>query len=439
MSLIPGAVSNPLHSHVDSGYNGTGREVSMTTSIDESSAPDRNYSGFAFWSKHCTPVLSSLLRNVGSYTADEQKYHLTFLERYIIPNMGPPPDITRPRSLLTPNGAPFETSINFNNAGKACVRFTFEPVMPERGSLSDTPIPRIAEAVKADLRWFKQFAAEYFPSEEESETIKDKMPPDTARIPQCFLAFDLDGGDIWMKAYFSPMMKHMATGVNSDEATVNLLKRLDPLGESFLPILSFIEKYQPMCQRPPLIQVVGIDCTDPSIRARVKVYTNPRDNSFDAIYEHVTFGGRRTDEATLEGLSILREMWHLLINEPEEQINALFSKPVLDQKHEHRGVCCSWELQPGQGIPEVKVYVALFQYFPGDESSQETLEKIFEKRGWSWGVQGTYKSMVEQACGDDIVSDDIKRPTAHTYLSFNFSEKKGVYLTTYLAPFVRLV
>ncbi|PGH04559.1 hypothetical protein GX51_03390 [Blastomyces parvus] len=423
---------------MDDAHEGSRPCEALTKTIDGSSALNRNGEGFAFWSKHCTPVLSSLLRNVGSYTEEQQKSHIWFLENYIIPHMGPPPDKTYPRSLLTPNGAPFETSINFSNSGRACVRFTFEPLMPERGTLSETPIPIIAEAVKADMRWFKQFAAEYFPSEEEREVIRGKMPPDTARIPRCFLAFDLNGGNISMKAYFSPMMKHMATGVDSDKATVNLLKRLDPLGESFSLALDFIETYQPICQQPPLIQVIGIDCTDPGICARVKVYTNPRDSSFDAVYEHVTFGGRRTDRATLEGLSLLREMWHLLINEPEGHADTSFSKPVLDPNDGHRGVCCSWELRPGQEIPEVKVYVALFQYFSGDRAISESLEKVFEKRGWSWGVRGKYKSMVEQACGDDIVSDDVKTPTAHTYMSFNFSEKKGVYLTTYLAPFARL-
>ncbi|KAK2738015.1 hypothetical protein FQN55_000821 [Onygenales sp. PD_40] len=437
MAPAPEAVSNLLTSSVEGAHKGARLEDASIKTNAESSVPDANNDGLAFWSKHCSPMLSSLLRSVGSYTAEQQESHLKFLERYVIPNMGPPPDPALPRSLLTPNGAPFEASINFNNSGKACIRFTFEPLMPERGTLSDSPIPSIAEAVLADLRWFKQFAAEFFPSEEERQAIKEKMPPDTARIPRCFLAFDLDGGNISMKAYFSPMMKHMATGVDSDEATVNLLKRLEPLGKSFLPTLNYIEKYQPICQQPPLLQVAGIDCTDPGRRARVKVYTNPRSSSFDAVYEHVTFGGRRTDKATLEGLSVLREMWHLFTNEPDGHSDTSFSKPVLDPKDGHQGVCCSWELLPGQEIPEVKVYVALFQYFLGDRAISESLEKVFEKRGWSWGVQGTYKSLVEQACGSDIVSDDIKTPTAHTYVSFNFSEKRGLYLTTYLAPFVR--
>ncbi|EGE81025.1 TdiB protein [Blastomyces dermatitidis ATCC 18188] len=163
MASISEAVSNPLHSSMDDAHTGTTPREALAKTFDWSFVPNCNDGGFTFWSKHCVPVLSSLLRNVGSYTEEQQKSHLAFLENYIIPHMGPPPDKTYPRSLLTPNGAPFEASINFNSSGKACVRFTFEPVMPERGSLADTPIPRIAEAVKADMRWFKQFSAEYFP------------------------------------------------------------------------------------------------------------------------------------------------------------------------------------------------------------------------------------------------------------------------------------
>lgn len=246
------------------------------------------------------------------------------------------------------------------------------------------------------MRWFKQFASEFFPSEEEREAIKGKMPPDTTRIPRCFIAFDLDGGDRVMKAYFSPMMKHMATGMNSDEASVNLIKRLDPYGKSLVPALNFIEEYQAICQEPPLIQVIAIDCVDPGAGARVKIYVNPRSNAFDAVRDHVTFGGRRTDKTTLEGLAVLREIWHLLLDEPEDNADDSFSKPVIDPKRGHQGMCCSWELRPGQDMPDVKVYVPLFQYFSSDRAITENLERVFKKRGWSWGVDGTYKMMVEQ-------------------------------------------
>ena len=31
----------------------------------------------------------------------------------------------------------------------------------------------------------------------------------------------------------------------------------------------------------------------------------------------------------------------------------------------------------------------------------------------------------------DVVDDGIETPTVHTFVSFNFSEKKGAYMTTY--------
>lgn len=319
------------------------------------------------------------------------------MEDHVIPNMGPPPDHTHPKSLLTPNGSPFETSINFSDNGKPCLRFTFEPVMPQGNDLSDGPLPAIAENVQADMRWFNDFASEFFLSHEERVAIKEKMPPDTARIPRCFLAFDLAGGDRVMKAYFSPMMKHMVSGMNSDEVSINLMKRLNPQGQSLIPALDFIEEYQRICQDPPLIQVIAIDCIDPAAGARVKIYINPRSNTFDAVRDHVTFGGRRSDETTMKGLEVLREIWHLLFNEAEYNADDLFSKPVFEPTSGHQGLCCSWELRPGQEVPDVKVYVPLFQYFSTDQTITESLEKVFKTRGWSWGIDGTYKKMFEQA------------------------------------------
>jgi len=36
-----------------------------------------------------------------------------------------------------------------------------------------------------------------------------------------------------------------------------------------------------------------------------------------------------------------------------------------------------------------------------------------------------------------VLDDGIETPTVHSFISFNFSEKKGAYMTTYAAPFVR--
>ncbi|KAJ4253845.1 hypothetical protein NW762_010240 [Fusarium torreyae] len=395
--------------------------------------------GIDFWTNHTKPVLTSLLRSVGNYTPEQQASHLKFLDDYIIPSMGHAPDKSRARSLLTPNGSPFETSLNCCDGGKSYVRFCYEPVFPGSDGVTENPIPKIAEAVGADLRWFNQFADEFFPSEEDAVILAEKMPKDTIRIPKVFLAFDLKEDTRSMKAYFYPVIKWMTSKQNSDRAGFNLIRRLEPLGPSFGPALKVIEDYQKkLYQDPPLTVVIGIDCVSPEEGARVKIYIEPQSNTWEAVQEHFTLGGKLDDKTTLEGLDILHDMWNLLINEPEKrQIDDHFSKEILDKKPDTSGACFSWELKPGQAIPEVKIYVPLNQYFKSDKAITEALEKVFRKRGWAWGVEGTYGKIVSDAYGNDIVDDTVETPLVHTFVSFNFSEKKGVYMTTYVAPFVR--
>ncbi|KAF4473176.1 aromatic prenyltransferase [Fusarium agapanthi] len=257
----------------------------------------------AFWTKHTKPVLTSLLKSVGGYTPEQQAAHLGFLDNYIIPTMGRAPEKDLARSLLTPNGSPFETSLNNSDSGKSYVRFCYEPVFPGSDGVTEDPIPGIAEKTGADLRWFNQFAAEFYPSEEDAVSLAEKMSKDTIRTPKVFLAFDLKDDKQTMKAYFYPVI--------------------------------------------------------------------------------------------------------------------------------------NWELKPGQDIPEVKIYVPLNQYFKNNKDATEAMEKVFQKRGWAWGIEGTYKKIVSDAYGSEVIDDTVTTITEHTFVSFNFSQKKGVYMTTYVAPFVR--
>ncbi|RKK09054.1 hypothetical protein BFJ65_g16712 [Fusarium oxysporum f. sp. cepae] len=361
--------------------------------------------GIAFWTKHTKPVLASLLKSVGDYTPEQQAAHLEFLDTYILPSMGRAPTKDRARSLLTPNGSPFETSLNNSDGGNSYVRFCYEPVFPGSDGVTEDPIPRIAEKTGADLRWFNQFAAEFYPSEEDAVILAEKMPKDTIRIPKVFLAFDLKEDKQTMKAYFYPVIKWMTAKQNSDRAGFDLIRRLDPLGPSFGPAIDMIERYQrKLYQDPPLTVVIGIDCT----------------------------------KTTMDGLAVLRDMWHILINEPEDkEFDEKFSKKILENKPNVSGACFSWELRPDQGIPEVKIYVPLNQYFKSDKDATKAMEKVFRKRGWAWGAEGTYQKIVSDAYGSDVIDDTVTTPTEHTFVSFNFSQKKGVYMTTYVAPFVR--
>ncbi|KAH7360215.1 aromatic prenyltransferase [Rhexocercosporidium sp. MPI-PUGE-AT-0058] len=409
------------------------------TSTNELSASKAKEDGVTFWTKHTKPVLASLLEAVGSYTPEQQASHLQFLEEYIIPSMGRAPESSGATSLLTPNGSPFETSLNHSDNGKSYVRFCFEPVFPGSDGITVNPIPAIAKRVGADMRWFDQLAAEFFPSEADAAILKEKVPKDTMHIPKVFLAFDLGEEKITMKAYFYPIIKYMTSALNSDRAGFDLIRRLDPLGSSFGPAIDLIENYQKLLyQDPPMTVVIGIDCVSPEAGARIKIYIDPKANTWRTVQQHVTLGGQLTDKTTLDGLAVLRDSWNLLINESEDkEIEDNYVKSFTGTQPCSSGACFSWELKPGQAHPDVKIYVPLCQYFKNDKAITRAVENIYRKRGWVWGFEGAYEKIISDAFGSDVVDDEVETPTVHTFVSFNFSEKKGAYMTTYVAPFIR--
>ncbi|KAL9093998.1 MAG: hypothetical protein Q9165_003668 [Trypethelium subeluteriae] len=374
-------------------------QETLVTSITEVSASDARKDGVAFWTRHTKPVLASLLKAVGSYTAEQQASHIRFLEEYIIPTMGRAPEKSRARSLLTPNGSPFETSLNHSDNGKSSVRFCYEPVFPGSDGVTENPILAIAEKVGADLRWFNQFAAEFFPSDEDDAILSEMMPKDTIHIPKVFLAFDLKEDKRTMKAYFYPVIKYMTSKINSDRTSFDLIRRLDPLGSSFGPALDLIEDYQKLLyQDPPLTAVIGVECVSPEAGARIKIYIEPRSNTWAAVQQHVTLGGKLTDKTTFDGLAILRDMWNLMINEPEDrEIDEHFTKDVPETTPKSSGACFSWELKPGKATPDVKIYVSLRQFFDSDKAIVAAIEKVFRKRGWAWGVEDAYNRVVSDA------------------------------------------
>lgn len=375
-------------------YNATNRG-------DSSAPPAPSVSDDVYWSAQYLPVLSSLLKNAGSYTPEEQTSHLRFIESHVIPNIGPQPTIPDPIYVVSHFGSStFEASINLNDKGKPCVRFTFEPHGPLASNTAEgypyKQVLDLSRAIQADLGWFHKIASEFFIlNEQDIATVKTMMPPNLARVPQYYVALDLNGGKRQMKVYFCPLIKQMVTGENSDEASFNVLNRLDP---GFAAPLKAISDFRAESKEPLAIQMIGIDCVTPETGARVKLYTRTESNTMDNVRDHVTLGGRRSDETTLKGLEVLSEIWHLLLDEPQGLADPSISKPVNDPTNAwHTSIIYSWEVQPGKELPEVKVYVPLWQYSRSNKSIASNLEKVFKKQGWSWGTDGTYKRLLVDA------------------------------------------
>ncbi|KAK9417258.1 hypothetical protein SUNI508_09062 [Seiridium unicorne] len=74
---------------------------------------------------------------------------------------------------------------------------------------------------------------------------------------------------------------------------IDAIKSLDPCG------------YFSISPEPLPMEMVAKDCVDPSLGARVKLYIQTKSNSFPSMENVVTYGAKRTDEATHKMLQVL--------------------------------------------------------------------------------------------------------------------------------------
>lgn len=129
--------------------------------------------------------------------------------------------------------------------------------------------------------------------------------------------------------------------------------------------------------------------------ARIKVYVQTMTNSFQTVRDYVTLGGRRTDSATMEGLSRLRDIWHLFLDEANGIQDEDWNKPLTGCSPMQHRLYFSYEMKPENSDPVVKVYIPVQNYAPDDETVVQNYETIFRQWGWPWGKEGTYRSVVE--------------------------------------------
>ncbi|KAH8882671.1 aromatic prenyltransferase [Thozetella sp. PMI_491] len=392
----------------------------------------------SYWWATCKPAIANLMDYAGSYMVEEKESNLRFLAEHIIPTFGPIRSEAKTMPLLTDDHSPFEPSWNFSSKGKTTVRFTFEPLGPLAGTETDpfvqAIVPQILpslarEADRCDTRWFNQFVqALFLHSAEEMASVKAGLPSFLpGRAPQSFIAFDLDGKKRGMKAYFFPILKALSTKRSCETVTFDAIRGLEPCGAELTPAVNTLEKYMATsCPEPCPVEMIAIDCVDPSAGARVKVYGRTESNSWDVVKHVYTLGGLANDETTLQGLEILRSVWHLLQGE-REPVSDSFHKKPRETHTRHKGICFGFEMVPGRELPEVKVYVPMWNYAPDDQTVAENLAEVFRLQGWG-AVADKYGAAVR----DSFPRADLRAPAyTHTYLSFAFSKKKGVYMTMY--------
>lgn len=121
------------------------------------------------------------------------------------------------------------------------------------------------------------------------------------------------------------------------------------------------------------------------------------DNSWAAVRDVMTLGGRLDDAASLKRVELLKSVWHLFRNEPEGAHNddENWSKPYRLQGTHLSGLQFSLEIKPGNDPPETKIYIPVFQFAESTKAAEKNVQSVLDKLGHNWG-QGKYSSCMEQ-------------------------------------------
>ncbi|KFY27181.1 hypothetical protein V493_03668 [Pseudogymnoascus sp. VKM F-4281 (FW-2241)] len=394
-----------------------------------------------FWWGATVPAFVRLLQDC-QYTEEHQLLYLNWYYRWIIPALGPratAAECPNPRSILVQDGSQVEFSIKWKEAkAQRAVRFTIEPTGYEAGTPSD-PLNqketlKVARAMTPevqgmDLAMFEHFITATMVSNEAYEELQRKDPPRMPAAVSC-LAFDLVAGQIGSKAYVLPRPKSVSTGISMRDLVYESIRKWDGDRGSYEASVGtfndYLESFAGVTldsvDSPPSVASVAIDCVDPAA-ARVKIYSPTVARSLGKAKYAFALGGGLKGEFIDKALAALEDLWVTLFETKDEDKEVFHSdKPP--------GRCVlAVEMRPNQE-PETKLYLPMINTDMTDAQICAALEGWFTKRGVPQ-FANTYRDMLSNAFPEH---DILTGRGLHTYISFAYTQKEGVSLTTYYSP-----
>ncbi|KAK1985297.1 aromatic prenyltransferase [Colletotrichum cereale] len=396
------------------------------------------------WLPALQNTLSSLLRWTGSYPAHIQDSHLAFVCDAVVPSLKQPPAAAdRLHYILTHNHSPYEVSVAFASHKTAKVRFTVQPLV-DPSPADDDPLGQkglreklegLASACGADRTWLDAFIDSVFLAAKEEAGLVEKEGSScgAAELPRqiSYAGFDLESHEdekgnaaISMKVYLFPQLKALATGRQLVDITESVVTRLADGDKGMLAAWEMLRTFL-VSQAEDNINIyfLAIDCLTPHMGPRFKVYAHTHANSLASARHVFTLGGRLPPST----VDFLPQVWPLLMDmEDIPQVNMEdMEKPLNEPDSKYCGLCFAFELVPGKAVPQVKMYVPMWQYARDEAGVMERYKRIMQTQGMM-GDCG-FGAAVQDAF------ENNRETGLHTMASIS-SSSKGVGLSAYFGP-----
>ncbi|KAI6510634.1 hypothetical protein MCOR13_001076 [Pyricularia oryzae] len=387
-------------------------------------SPDQQY-----WWQFVEPSLSSMLEYAGQYTPEEQDSHMEWYATQVTPIFGIQPSEEAPDpNPFTHDSSPCHISINWCSKGKPTVRsgMTRPHDVFNSQAFVDELQPAMETSDQPDRAIFDGLAKSLFLKDpQEIAKVKAVVPPHLhTRIPNIGIAWDLVGAKRKLKLYHNPQAKKLATSRTGNDIVVSSIRALANDGYNYNEAMDVLERYVTELNPEKLeLIIIGMDAAEPTLpTTRIKPYGIVAEaNSWETVKNIYTLGGQVLNQERKQGLDILRSIWDLMRCHRGQRLADDYHMPKNDSSSTRGVLTPSFEVKPGQSLPDVKVYVSQWQFAKTDREIAECTVEIFKRLGWQKEAD-SYFNLLQKA----FPYADLDGPPAiHEYISFAYNDTKG--------------
>ena len=336
-----------------------------------------------FWWWQTTAKALAIFLHQAGYDNQSQYTNLLFYAFFIIPELGPIP-LTKPcsqwNSFMTDDGTPIELSWDWGWDTPVTVRYSIEPIGLLAGSASDPTnqysgirLVRQLEHLIPEhgLAWFNHFS---------TELLSFKNPPSNdlanheVHKSRLFLAVDLYGQNVLLKAYFLPTFKAAELGLPNKDLIARAITRLPDFQLYGFTSYDILFKYLRTTTQSIELEILAIDCAVPS-QSRIKIYLRSHSTDFDSVRDILTLGGILNNDTMEQGLTELKELWNITLGRQDPTV---FQATLPHIEHRTAGILYNFELRPNNAPPVPKIYLPVRHYAQNDSSIVEGLQNYFK-------------------------------------------------------------
>ncbi|KAL4922911.1 aromatic prenyltransferase [Aspergillus aurantiobrunneus] len=389
------------------------------------------------WWQRTGALLGRMLESTG-YPVPQQYQYLTFFLKQVVPSLGPYP--ARFRSSVTVSGQPIELSVNYQQHGdtQPIVRIGCEALDSYSGTERDPFNQLPASAVISNLsrlgldgfdpQLFSYFSLRHTINPEEKAQLQGPLAGRVLIKSQHGFGFDLKDGNVLAKGYSFPGLKTITSGQSMSALVTESITHIRP-GKTdtdeptCIDSWNMIDSYLAEVNGYSNVHLWSWDYVDPA-KSRLKIYAASTELSWRKLEEAWTLNRRAAHHpANAQGLQYLRQLWDFMqLGDAERVLPA--DRPAHVKQNEPF-LLWNYEMTPGEPIPIAKPYLSL--HGVNDLACVRNLARFFDIVGWK-DLAGTYPDTVKA-----YYPEYDLETTSHLvmWVSFSYSEKKGVYLSVY--------